>query len=36
MNVVSDIKDMQKNIIQEQEKECYKIENINSVANSSL
>lgn len=36
MNAFSSIKQMQKKIIQEQEKKCYKVENVNSVTRSSL
>lgn len=36
INAFSSIKQMQKKNIQEQEKKCCKIENVNSVTSSSL
>jgi len=36
MNAFSSIKQMQKEVIQEQGKKCYKAENVNSVTSSSL
>lgn len=34
--MLSPVSNMQKKIIQEQEKKCYKVENVNSVTRSSL